>query len=301
MRFKGLDLNLLVALDTLLEELSVSRAADRMHISQPAMSAALGRLRIYFDDQLLVPDGKRMIPTTQALRLKRRIRSMLGEVDTMIAATGEFVPSRSQRKFRIGASDYLAMVVFADLLQECSHLAPNLSFEFFPPSDTIAQMLAQGEIDLLAVPEDHVLQDHPSDALFDERHVVAGWSGNPVFDRGLTEEDFTAAGHVAVQIGIQQRASFAESHLQKAGRDRRVVITASSFSVVPDLLVNTDRLAVMHERLAERVARTMPIAFAPMPFEFPVMHEKIQYHRTRKQDPGLRWLIDALVRTAAKR
>jgi DNA-binding transcriptional LysR family regulator len=297
MRFKGLDLNLLVALDILLEELSVSRAAERMHISQPAMSAALGRLRAYFDDPLLVADGKRMIPTPQALRLKGRIRALLGDVDAMVAATGEFNPTRSNRRFRIGASDFLTLVLFADTLQRLARTAPNITFDFFPPSDTITQMLTQGELDMLLVPEEHVLHDHPTQLLFEERHVVAGWSGNPVFERGMSEAEFAAGGHVAVQIGIQFRASFAESQLSKVGLNRRIAVTASTFSVVPELLVNTDRLAVMHERLAARAATHLPIAYAPMPFDFPIMREMVQIHRTRTTDPGIHWLIGELKAT----
>lgn len=290
MRFKGLDLNLLVALNALLEELSVSRAAERMHVSQPAMSASLGRLRGYFGDALLMIDGKRMIPTPLALRLKPHIGELLGDVERMIATSGEFHPARSVRHFRIGASDYIILVVFADLMQRLAETAPGLSFEFFPPSESITQMLNQGQLDLLIVPEDHMLRDQPWELLLDEAHVVAGWSGNPLFERGMTAADFDAAGHIAVQIGVQFRASFAEANLTRVGRQRRVEVVISSFAALPDLLVNTGRLALMHERMAKRAASHLPIAYAPTPFDFPHMREVMQYHRTRADDPGLSWL-----------
>ena len=294
MRFKGLDLNLLVALNALLEERSVSRAAERMHVSQPAMSASLGRLRIYFDDALLMIDGKRMIPTPLAMRLHPHIAEVLGDVERMIATSGEFHPSSSVRHFRIGASDYIILVVFADLMQRLATTAPGVSFEFFPPSEAITQMLNQGQIDLLIVPEDHMLRDQPSELLLDEAHVVAGWSGNPLFERGLTTADFDRSGHVAVQIGIQFRASFAEANLARAGRNRRVEVTISSFAAVPELVVYTSRLALMHERMAARAATHLPLAYAPLPFDFPTMREVMQFHRTRAEDPGLRWLLREL-------
>lgn len=300
MRFKGLDLNLLCALDILLEELSVSRAAERMHVSQPAMSAALGRLRAYFDDPLLVVDGKRMIPTPHALRLRKRVRLLLGDVEALISVSSDFDPRTSNRTFRIGASDYITAVIFCDLLQEFSASAPGIMFEFFAPSDDTSQMLAQGEIDLLTGPDGLLLHDHPSELFFEERHVVAGWSGNPVFGQEMSEADFSQAAHIAVQIGSGLRLSFAESELRKQGIERKIAVTASSFSVVPDLLIHTDRLAVMHERMAAYAAIHRPIAYAPMPFEFPPMREIIQYHRARSDDVGLRWLISALV-TLAKR
>ncbi|HSI16835.1 MAG TPA: LysR family transcriptional regulator, partial [Sphingomonas sp.] len=106
MRFQGLDLNLLVALDVLIEERSVSRAAERLHLSQPAMSAALRRLRDYFNDPILAAHGKKMIPTPHALRLRGALRTLLTDVERMVSLSTQFDPATSQRRFRIGTSDY---------------------------------------------------------------------------------------------------------------------------------------------------------------------------------------------------
>ena len=298
MRFKGLDLNLLVALDVLLDESNVSRAAERLHLSQPALSAALGRLRDYFDDPLLVSHGKRMVPTAQALALRPLLKELLAQAEVMIAQSIGFDPATSHRVFRIGVSDYLSIVLFSRLVRSLQKLAPFVKFDLQQPSDELLPMVDRGEIDLLLTPEEHCLAEHPTELIFEERHVVVGWRENPVVQSPLSEEVFYQAGHVAVTLGRQNRASFAETHLATRGITRRVEITASSFVVVPDLIVGTPRIAVMHERLARIVAERQPVIWQPMPFAFPVMREMAQYHRTRAKDAGLRWLVEQVHATA---
>jgi LysR family transcriptional regulator, nod-box dependent transcriptional activator len=294
MRFKGLDLNLLVALDVLLARQSVSRAAEQLHLSQPAVSAALARLRDYFRDPLLVPDGKRMIPTPHALRLKPLLATVLADVGGLVAVSPAFDPANSTRRFRVGASDYLTIVLFAPLLRRLAAEAPGISIELLPPNDVIQRQLEGGDLDLLILPSPHISPEHPSEDMFTEKFVVAGWRRHRAFLSGMTVEAFKDCGHIVVEIGNLFRASVAEFDMKRMGIERRVEVTVSSFSVVPDLLVETQRLAVMHERLARHAAKTLPIDFVPLPFDLPPMREVVQYHRTRSDDPGLRWLIDAL-------
>jgi LysR family transcriptional regulator, nod-box dependent transcriptional activator len=298
MRFKGLDLNLLVALDALLDEQNVSRAAERLHLSQPAVSAALRRLRDYFEDPLLVQHGKRMLPTPHALRLRPKLKLLLGDIDQMVTVSARFDPATSSRRFRIGMSDFLTTIIGAELTKRLGSIAPNIGIELIPPFDTIVEALDQGEIDLMITPVENLAPDHPTEDLFEERFVLAGWLENPVFERDITMEDFRTASHIAVEIGRTRRASFAEAQLRRLGIERRIDIHVSAFSVVPELLVGTNRLAIMHERLAKSAATHLPIAHAPLPFEFPVMKEVIQFHRTRASDPGLIWLRQEIVRAA---
>jgi LysR family nod box-dependent transcriptional activator len=299
MRFKGLDLNLLVALDALLEEQNVSRTAERLHLSQPAVSAALGRLRLYFGDPLLVQNGKRMLPTPHALRLKPMLKALLTDIDQMVMASARFDPATSNRLFRIGMSDFLTTLIGAGLTKRLGAIAPNIGVELIPPFDAITEELDQGDIDLLITPAEHISPDHPADVLFEERFVVAGWRENPLLARGVvTVDDFCAAGHIAVKIGRLRRASYAESHLRRLGIERRIDVLVAGFSVVPELLVGSNRLAIMHERLARSAATHLPIAYCDLPFDFPVMKEMVQYHRTRASDPGLTWLRNEIASAA---
>ena len=298
MRFKGLDLNLLVALDALLRHRSISRAADSLHLSQPAMSAALGRLRDYFDDPILAAHGKRMVPTAYALRLQPLLTEALSRVEGLVSASSAFDPATTPRRFRVGTSDYLAIVLFTKLMPAWERDAPRLGLEIITPFEGIGDLLDQGEIDLMMTPEDHIRPDHPAQLLFEERHVIAGWSGNPLLSSRISADAFFAAGHIAVEIGRHRRGSFAENHLKALGRERRIDIVVASFSMVPEMLVNSHRVAVMHERLARHYASRLPLAVAELPFEFPIMREMMQFHHAREGDPGLRWLMEQ-VRSAA--
>lgn len=291
MRFKGLDLNLLVAFDVLLDESNVSRAAERMHLSQPAVSAALRRLRDYFNDPLLALHGKRMVPTPHAMALRPQVKQLLADVEAVIGRSTRFDPATSDRWFRICVSDYLSTVLFGALIPALQVAAPAIRLDLQPPSEDMPVLLERGEIDMVLTPDQHCTPGHPTELLFEERHVVAGWRGNPIMGSPISEEAFYGAGHVAVEIGRLSRVSFAEIHLRARGRDRRVEVIASSFSLVPELLVGSDRLAIMHERLAQTLTRRLPITWQPLPFDFPMMREMIQYHRTRVDDPGLRWLV----------
>ena len=220
MRFKGLDLNLLAALDVLLDERNVSRAAERLHLTQPAVSAALARLRDYFGDPILAPQGKRMIPTARALALRPMLKRLLTEVDTMVAQSTRFDPATSDRCFVIGVSDYLVTVLFPSILPALQQAAPGVRLDFHPPSEETRVAIDKGEIDLLLSPAEHCLPDHPAELLFNERHVVVGCTSNPLLAKPISEEDFYAAPHVAVRIGRVNRASFAETHLAERGERR---------------------------------------------------------------------------------
>lgn len=296
MRFKGLDLNLLHALDILIAERSVSRAALRLNLSQPAVSAILARLRDYFDDPLLVPQGRRMIPTSEAMALRSEIEPILGQLEQLITRSSQFDPASSSRTFRICASDYLVVVLFRKILPAIHVIAPGITFDILPPSEQAQVELERGELDVLFTPEEHCVSGHPTQLLFEETHVVAGWEKNSIFDGEITCEDFSASGHVAVRIGQVNRASFAESHLDELSIRRNIQITASSFTTIPDLLVGTNRLAVMHQKLAVVLAKSQPIVWQGLPFPFPSMRQMIQINSAREGDAGLSWLVSMIKR-----
>lgn len=300
MRFKGLDLNLMVALDVLLEERNVSRAARRLHVTQPAMSAALGRLRAFFHDDILVTHGKRMIPTSTGESLGPLVKSILAEVDVLVSTATMFDPAHSQRTFRIAASDYITTVLLTPLVAALERSAPGVSLEIRLTSEQSVPQLDRGDIDLLFTPTQYISGDHPADLIFEEDHVVVGWKKNPVFRRKLDEAAFFEAGHVAVLIGGDRGPSFAERQLREMGRKCRVELVAPSFLEVPWLLVRSQRLAVMHRRLAEVMVPALPLAMAPMPFAFPPMREMMQYHKARQVDAGLTWLRSEARKLAAQ-
>jgi LysR family nod box-dependent transcriptional activator len=295
MRYKGLDVNLLQALVVLIDVRNVSHAARQLNLSQPALSASLARLRTYFKDPLLQSDGKRLIPTPFLQQIEPSMRLVLAEVDSIINNSAQFDPALSARHFRVVISDFLASVALPPLMRFLTTHAPHISLELVPPSDMAATMLDEGVVDITIVPAAHVSRDHPSINLHEEDHVVAGWAGNPLFATDISVAIFSRADHVSVKLGNIKRESFAESELRKLGIERKVALTVSSFLVVPEFLIGTDRIAVMHRRLAERMQEKMPIAFQPLPFAFPPLVEVLQYHRARRNDAALQWLIAQIV------
>src|SRR5690606_34432333 len=137
MRYKRFDLNLLVVLDALLREKSVSRTAEHLNLSQPAISAALGRVRQHLNDEILVLHGKTMVPTAHALSMAPIVSRALADIDALITASTVFDPGTSRRRFRICASDYATVVLLAPLMVELAESAPGLSFDICPPGPEV--------------------------------------------------------------------------------------------------------------------------------------------------------------------
>ncbi len=294
MRLKGLDLNLLVALDILLEERSVSRAAERLHLSQPAASAALGRLRTFFHDDLLVLHGKRLIPTSHAESLMPEVKRILSQVDSMISMSSDFDPLLSERQFRLMTSDYILNVLLHPVIISMQHKAPKVTFDTRLSGDDGGAEFERGKIDLVIVPEEYLSNRHPFEFLFEERHVVVGWEGNALLDKKLSKEAFLNAGHIDVSLGSTGGHTFTGTRMQKLGIQRRVEIYAPHFSSVPWLLQGTNRLAVLQERLVQKFAKVLPLKYVPLPFEFPKMRIMAQYHSAKTTDQGLKWLRHCL-------
>lgn len=288
MRLDNFDLNLLVAFDVLLEERSVTRAARRLNVTQSAMSASLKRLRDALQDPVLLQHGKAMVPTPHALALAPEVARAIATLRSLISAGTAFDPERSDRRFRIAASDYITTVLLVPLLRRFEQEAPSVRLDISLPKDDTSARLAKGEYDLVLTPEEFVDPHHPTDLLFEERHIVVGCARNPDLARPLTLELFAAAGHVVVRI--DGRNTFIDNALEQIGLTRRVEVHAPSFIQIPWLLPGTRRIALMHERLARLMAPGLDLRIVAPPFALPPMREVVQYHSTRQKDAGLSWL-----------
>jgi DNA-binding transcriptional LysR family regulator len=296
MRLDKFDLNLLVALNALLEERSVTRAAERLNLTQPAMSAALRRLRESFNDELLAVNGKQMIPTPHAQNLAPLVSQMIVSAQALIASSTLFDPKTSRRVFRIHASDYITTILIRPLTIELSTLAPGVRLEILPLHPNMRPELDRGTIDVIIAPEQFHFRDHPAEFLFEERHVLLGWDANPMFDGPISVEDYESASHVVVELADTR--SFAEEFMRAHGDRRRIDVVVPSFTNVPWLLPETNRIAIVHERLAKLFVGKLPLKIAELPFEMPRMREMAQFHRARSADKGLVWLKERLHRHA---
>ncbi|WP_315809892.1 LysR family transcriptional regulator [Pseudomonas sp. C9-3] len=290
MRFHHLDLNLLVALDVLLEEQNITRAAERLHMTQSATSGVLGRLRKYFEDDLLVQVGRTMQPTPYALELAKPVREVLLTIRSSITAKPVFDPTTSKRHFRLIASDYLISVLFSQVIQRIHQEAPGITFEMHPPGEQAVEMTLRGEVDLMFVPERYVIEGHPSQLLFEEEHVCVVWKGNTYVGDTLTLEQYMEMGHISVAFGRSRQLSIEDWFMSQYGFKRRLEVITNDFNTLPQLLVGTHRVATMHRRLAELYARYLPLRIIPPPVKIPVMREIMQWHRSMDGDPMHRWL-----------
>ncbi|MFM5923100.1 MAG: LysR family transcriptional regulator [Novosphingobium sp.] len=301
MRFGRLDLNLLVALDALLTEKSVSLAADRLCLSQSATSSALGRLRDYFGDELLVVKGRHMILTARAEELIEPVRAVLEQIRSTIAIAPPFDPATADRQIRIMASDYTTQVLLAEAFAQLAHDAPNMRFEVQPMSTNPVEAVERGYIDLLITIDFAVSADHPSLVLFEDDYVVVGDANNPAMQGEMTRERYFELGHVTARFGRAQMPAFEEWFTRRQKQQRRIDVVAPSFLSLPGLVLGTSRIVTMHRRLAKQVVETFPLVMRELPFAIPPIREVVQWHLTNNNDRALRWVIERLEAVAQNR
>lgn len=298
MRFNKLDLNLLVALDALLAERSITRAAERLHLSQSAMSNSLARLREYFEDELLVQVGRQMEPTPRAETLREAVRDVLLRIETSVATQPQFDCTTSDREFRLFVSDYSMAVLMPAALGLAATMGSTARFNLLPQVLNPARALERGEADLLVIPKAYCSADHPTEILYDDSFVCVVWEDSGHAREPMTFERYAGAGHaVMVPVGTAQPA-FETWFVQRYGLSRRIEVTTYSFSALPLLVVGTELVATVHARLARRLAPALPVRLLPMPLPMPPLEQAMQWHKYRSTDPGLLWLRGLLQRAA---
>jgi LysR family nod box-dependent transcriptional activator len=298
MRFERLDLNLLTALDALLETRSVSLAAKRLHLSQPGVTSALRRLREFFGDELLVQSGRQMIPTPRAQELAVRVRRVLIQIRSEILTRGDFDPAAATRTFTVVASDYAYSIVLAALIADCAAVARGISFEIYQPDTMSMEALDRGEIDLMFSVSAYRVAAHPYLPLFRDQDVTIAWSeaGYAALDR----DTYVNAGHVIARFGPDRRPSLSDIALARDIPERRIEVVVPTFGALAQAVVGTRRLATMHRLYAEHFAASYPITIYPTPVPLPEVIETVQWHELRGGDVGLRWLLDRIVQQCGR-
>jgi DNA-binding transcriptional LysR family regulator len=292
MHLDGLDLNLLVVLDALFSEKSVTRTGERIHLSQSATSGALSRLREYFKDELLVPVGRNMVLTPLAEELARPLRDLLQQAETVIRRKPVFLPESSERRFRIVMSDYVAIVIMARALPEIQRQAPGITLQILPLR---TGALEHGDVDLVILPEQILARDHPSELLFEDEFVCIACAKNKLIKRSLSVRDYLRLSHVVVRFGEQQEVpSLEETYMGRLAQERRIEVVATGFTLLPQLILGTTRIATVQRRLAEFYASQMPLKIVKPPKQLPKLQEVMQWHAFRNSDPGLLWLRKTL-------
>ena len=298
MRLEKLDLNLLVALDVLLQERGVSLAADRLHLSQSATSGVLARLRDYFKDDLLVLNGRSMVLTPRAEKLVEPVRAVLEQIRETILVDEPFDPKTSDRTLVIMATDYIVEILLRPAIIACATEAPSVTFELVPIVEHPVEALLRGRADLLIGIDNVVSTEHPTALLYTEDFVIAGWQGNPVLADPMTLETYSQLGHIAVRFG-QHTSSYEATAAARLGSvARRVEVIAPNFMSVGSLLVGTHRIATLHRLLALRMAEYLPLKLIELPFEMLPVREIAQWSSRSVNDPAIAWLVGRLKQLA---
>lgn len=299
MHFRHLDLNLLVALDALLTERNITEAGRTLHVTQSAMSGSLARLREYFEDELLVQIGRKMVPTPLAESLAEPVQSILLQIKAAVEARPKFDPATSARRFSLMMSDYVSTVLMSEVLQRVEGIAPHVKFEIVSNDQpTPGEALERGDIDLLIMPQDYLAKGHPHEHLFTDGYSCLVWKGNTRVGENLSPEDYLRHGHVCVQLARGRSPVIDEWFLSRLGINRRVEAIVMNFNSVPQYVIGTQRVATIHRRLAEYYCRHLPLRVLPCPFELPVIEESVQWHKYFDKDPGRAWLCGVLKEVA---
>ena len=299
MRLDRLDLNLLIALDALLQERGVSLAAERLNMSQSAASGALARLREYFRDDLLVLHGRSMALTPRAEQLVDPVHSVLAQIRDTIMVAEPFDAQTSDRTLSIMATDYIVEILLRPAIVACATEAPGIRFELVPIVEHPVEALQRGQADLLIGIDNVVSTEHPTALLYTEDFVVAGWRDNPMLAGAMTLECYERLGHVAVRFG-RQTSSYESTATRLRSVARRVEVIAPNFMSVASLIVGTNRIATIHRLLAVRLAEFLPLKLMDLPFELPPVREIAQWSSRSANDPAIAWLVGRLQRIAAE-
>ncbi len=297
MRFNGLDLNLLVALDALLGERSVTAAARRLNLSPSAVSCALARLREALGDDLLVTSGRRMVATPYAEGLAAEVRAILTRIDTTLRSEPQFDPARSSRHFRIVASDYVTDAVLATAICEICRLAPGVEIDLRPlVSDEVFADLQKGEIDLLIAPDRYRAKASAQQRLFEDRFVCLASADNGAVGKTITLDQYQRADHVVLK-SHGAIAAVDDLFFSERGIARQVKISAPNFTLLPRLIVGSRRIATVPSRLADNYRRLLPLKIVKAKCEMPALCETMQWHQSRQNDKALTWLRQMIVAT----
>lgn len=293
------DLNLLRPLMVLLEERSVTRAAARLHLSQPATSAALSRLRRHYDDELLVRAGRTMQLTPFARDLLPAAARAVAELKPVVNRKQLFDPATTERRFVIGATDYMTAILAGPLLRMLSREAPRASLDFAPQPVRDGTLAPYGQLDLLVGPEGFGLPGNRQELFTDDFVLITALDNPLVSERHPSVTHLTELQHAVAYLNDPENDNL-QDLLRRAGVDQ-INVGARLFGIatLPLLVSDTDMVALVPRMLASKASRTLHLAVFELPsgMEIP-MTECVYWHPRDDDDPAISWLRDALVRTA---
>lgn len=293
---RGVDVAMLRTFDALMRERSVSRAAARLFLSQPAVSASLGKLRRVFGDPLFTRTAHGVVPTERAHALAVHVERVLAEMALMVEGGAAFDAATSQRIFRIAGTDHSSRLMLPALAEQLCAIGSGI--RIFWESGAISALnerLRKGDVDLAVLPRAQTPRDVEAALLYEDRYVLAARHGHPMLEQQASLDSFCALPHVVLGYGGTALDDRIDSVLLRDGRSRRAQLAVTTFSQMIDVLTRTDHVAVMPQRVldshADRLQRY------ELPIVLPDYQLFVCWDRRAGADAGVQWLKDLFVRT----
>ena len=309
MNVSRIDLNLLVYLDVLLRERNVTRAAEELGISQPAMSNSLRRLRDLFDDPVLVRTSDGMTPTDRALELQPLVRTVLTAAEQAVLPKTDFNPAESSRIFRIMASDYSEATLLPVLLGRLRKQAPNIRLDIMTPSDVSFHDVERGKVDLVINRFDTLPQSFHQIRLWDDSFSCVISASNPIIehwslDAYLTgKHDWVSKTGMGVGVGMStddvQRLGWVDEALSKIGAKREITLFTRHYQAALLLGEQEDLIVTLPSKAAKQVETNPRVIILDPPFDIPRMQLKMVWSPLLQHDPGHRWMRQ-LIKTVSE-
>ncbi len=291
------NLNLLVAFAALMQERHVTKAGQRLYLSQSAMSNTLKQLRALFQDELFIRgQSSRMLPTARALALAEPIQEIIEKIDSIFQPTEAFDPAKAQATFTIGMSDYTEFVLLPLLAKLLIEKAPGINLVIKNINYIKdASIFEQDEIDLAIGIYSKIPDKLIARKLWTEKAVCVGWNKNPLLKSPITLEELATAKQLVVLYYENRSELFTEQYLKKLGIKRHAVITAPNTLTALQSLAHTPLICIVLERIARIFAKNMPLAIQPVPFPYPKIEVNMCWHSKHQHNPVHRWLRENII------
>ena len=305
-----IDLNLLEYLDILLRERNVTKAASHLGLSQPAMSNGLGRLRVMFDDPLLVRTSDGMTPTERALELQPVIREVLARVDKAVQPQAAFDAATAERFFRIMATDYAESTIFPPILQRLREAAPGITLDIMTPSDVSFLDVEQGKVDMVINRFDSIPQSFHQKTIWEDDFACLFSIDNPIRNN-FTLDSYLRAQHVwvsktgmGVGVGMNpddvQRLGWVDEALNRIDKQRRISVFTRHYQAAMLMAEQNDLIATIPSKAAKLQVHNPRVVVEKPPFEIPPIELKMAWSPLLQNNPAHQWMRRLIVEVARK-
>ena len=296
---RNIDMNLLVAFDALFDERSVTRAADRLALTQPTVSGLLKRLRRTFSDKLFVRTSHGILPTPRAEALAGPIKDVLANALLLIRPEA-FDPAAAETTIRLCGSDYIQHAIMTPLVEEMRKLAPKIKVSISPrPAAGVSDLLARGEIDLCISAREVAPPDLPSRLLYRDRYICVARKKHPLRTRRISLKQMCDFDHLLVDPTGRSLSGPIDKILATLGHRRRVAVAVPTFHILFDLLDSDDFIAFVPERVLRK--RRSDLKVFETHVTVPAIEVVANWHPRVSGDPQHQWLRELLTKIVKAR